>query len=90
MTPEEKNAALKKTVKPSVRAAAPNVATPTVEPTPEVKDYVWYLKSKCGGQDKYEFATHDEAYKFGWALREKHGDKIRVEITVETVRVFAV
>jgi hypothetical protein len=90
MTPDEKNAALKKIVKPSVRTEVPTATTPAVEPTPEVKDYVWYLKSKCGGQDKYEFATHDEAYKFGWALREKHGDKIRVEIAVETVRVFAI
>ncbi len=89
MTPAEKNAALKKIVKPSVRTEVPSDVTPTVKPTPEVKDFVWYLKNVCGGQDKYEFSTHDEAYKFGWALREKHGDKIRVEIAVETVRVFA-
>jgi hypothetical protein len=89
MTPDEKVTAMKNLVKPSVRTAVPTKAT-VEAPAAPVKDYVWYLKNVCGGQDKYEFATHDEAYKFGWELREKHGDKIRVEIAVETVRVFAV
>ena len=89
MTPDEKVTAMKNLVKPSVRATVPNTVPPTV-PAQPVKDYVWYLKNVCGGQDVYEFPTHDEAYKFGWSLRDKHGDKIRVEIAVETVRVFAV
>jgi hypothetical protein len=89
MTPDEKVTAMKNLVKPSVRYEVPAKATPAVTPTP-VKDYVWYLKNVCGGQDVYEFPSHDEAYKFGWSLRDKHGDKIRVEIAVETVRVFAI
>lgn len=89
MTPDEKVTAMKNLVKPSVRTNVPTAAAPQV-PTAPVKDYVWYLKNVCGGQDKYEFATHDEAYKFGWELRERHGDSIRVQITVQTVRVFAV
>jgi hypothetical protein len=80
----------KNTVRPSIRNAAVNAPKAQNTTAPVEKDFVWYLKNVCGGQDKYEFATHDEAYKFGWALRDKHGSKIRVEIAVETVRVFAV
>lgn len=78
----------KNTVRPSIRQA---IATGGDKPadTPVAKDFLWYLKNVCGGQDKYEFAEHDEAYKFGWSLREKHGDKIKVEIAVTTVRVWA-
>jgi hypothetical protein len=82
----------KNSVRPSVRANIPMgtkktelEAPPTVE-----KDFVWYLKNVCGGKDQYEFSTHDEAYKFGWNLRDQHGDKIKVEISVTTVRVFSV
>lgn len=79
----------KNTVRPSIRRST-TTNVPQNATNPEQKDYIWYLKKVCGGQDKYEFDTHDEAYKFGWTLREKYGDKIRVDITVETVRVFAV
>jgi hypothetical protein len=85
MTTPQKN-----TVRPSIRKTTPAASEAPAPAAPSNKDYIWYLKNVCGGQDKYEFATHDEAYKFGWAMREKHGDKIRVEITVETVRVFSV
>ncbi len=81
----------KNTVRPSIRNAAVNATNAAQNTTaPVEKDFVWYLKNVCGGQDVYVFPTHDEAYKFGWELREKHGEKIRVVIAVETVRVFAV
>lgn len=79
----------KNTTTPSIRTK--KIGESVKSPAPaEPKDFIWYLKNVCGGSDKYDFNTHDEAYKFGWALREEHGDKIRVEISTETVRVFSV
>lgn len=80
----------KNTVRPSVRQPIATGGGDKPTDTPVARDFLWYLKNVCGGQDKYEFDTHDEAYKFGWSLREKHGDTIKVEIAVTTVRVFAV
>jgi len=80
----------KNTVRPSVRTASVSATSVANQQPSTQKDFIWYLKNVCGGQDKYEFGTHDEAYNFGWALRDKHGDKIKVEISVTTVRVFAV
>jgi hypothetical protein len=84
MTTPQKN-----TVRPSVRTSDVGSEQPK-QLEPIQKDIIWYLKNVCGGQDKYEFDSHEEAYKFGWSLREKYGDKIRVEISVTTVRVFSV
>ncbi len=87
---------IKKTVTPSTRLQKrlegydDSTVAYGQKPTTVEKDFIWYLKNVCGGTDKYEFETHDEAYKFGWALRDKHGDKIKVEIAVTTVRVWAV
>ena len=82
----------KNTVRPSIRARVPGGTKKTEidSPTSVEKDFVWYLKNVCGGRDQYEFDTHDEAYKFGWELRDLHGDKVKVEISVTTVRVFSV
>ena len=82
----------KNTVRPSIHNNSDNykdTAKQTKTETP-ANDIVWYLKNVCGGSDRYEFDTHEEAYKFGWKLRDQYGDKIRVEIAVTLVRIFAV
>jgi hypothetical protein len=76
----------KNITKPSIRTKV-NDTTDFKNTESKNKDFIWYLKNVCGGVDKYEFDTHDDAYKFGWALRDKHGDAIKVTITVTTVRV---
>lgn len=50
------------------------------------KDIYWYLE-KIGGSETFFFPTHEEAYKFGHAVRDNEGDKVEVEIGADHVRI---
>lgn len=56
-------------------------------------DLLDYLIASGETMERFDFPSHDEAYAFGWKLRENikaegYSDCIEVKISVSTVRVY--